>query len=90
MALGAFLTLMLLAANLSNTKLYKKNLKMTETLANGYSSESTRRELSNVYTNMTGFGWFSKILCPCALDESSLSIGRVKVMAPGVYMLKFL
>ena len=43
-----------------------------------------------MYTNMTGFGWFSKILCPCALDESSLSIGRVKVMAPGVYMLKFL
>ena len=26
-----------------------KNLKMTETLANGYSSESTQRELSNEY-----------------------------------------
>ena len=28
-------------------------------------------------TNMTGFRWFSKILNPCALDESSLFIGRV-------------
>ena len=28
-------------------------------------------------TNMTRLGWFSKNLCPCALDESSLSIGRV-------------
>ena len=28
-------------------------------------------------TNMTGFRWFSNILRPCALDESSLSIGRV-------------
>ena len=27
--------------------------------------------------NMTGFRWFSKSLHPCALDESSLSIGRV-------------
>ena len=30
-------------------------------------------------TNMTGFSWFSKSLRPCALDESSLSIGKVKV-----------
>ena len=29
-------------------------------------------------TNMTGFRWFSKILHHCALDESSLSIIRVK------------
>ena len=29
-------------------------------------------------TNMTRFRWFSKILRPCALDESSLSIGRFK------------
>ena len=30
-------------------------------------------------TNMTGFGWFSKkYLRPCALDEGSLSIKRVK------------
>ena len=35
---------MLLVANLTSTK---KHLKMTETLAHGYSSESTQRELSN-------------------------------------------
>ena len=28
-------------------------------------------------TNMTGFRFFQKSLHPCALDESSLSIGRV-------------
>ena len=31
-----------------------------------------------IYTNMTGLGWFKKKLHPCALLESSLSIGRVK------------
>ena len=38
------------------------------------------RELSESYpmnTNMTGFRWFSKIFAD-TLDESSLSIGRVK------------
>ena len=31
-------------------------------------------------TNMTGFGWFSKfILLSCAMEESSLSIGRVNI-----------
>ena len=30
-------------------------------------------------TNMTGFIWLQKYLHPCALDESSLSIGRVKL-----------
>ena len=29
-------------------------------------------------TNMIGFRWFSKILLPCALNENSLSIGKVK------------
>ena len=43
------LNLMLLAANLANTKICKKPEKITETLANGYSSESTQRELSNEY-----------------------------------------
>ena len=38
---------MLLVANLANTK----KLKITVTLANGYSSESSQRELSNVYQN---------------------------------------
>ena len=30
-------------------------------------------------TNMTGFRWFSKIVSLSALDDSNLSIGRVKV-----------
>ena len=40
---------MLLVANLSITKRHKKTGKMSETLANGYSSESIWRELSNEY-----------------------------------------
>ena len=43
------LTLMLLVANLWRYKMMQKPLKMTGTLANGYSSKSTRRELSNEY-----------------------------------------
>ena len=31
-------------------------------------------------TNMTGFGWFSKVLRLFALGERSLGIGRVNVM----------
>ena len=31
-------------------------------------------------TNTTGFGWFSKILHPCALNETSRSIVWVKSM----------
>ena len=41
------LTLMLLGANLANTKWCKKPWKITETLAHGYPSESTLWELSN-------------------------------------------
>ena len=53
---------------------------MTETVAHGYSSESSGRELYPMNTNMTEFRWFSKVFfCPCALDESSLSIVGVKV-----------
>ena len=44
-----WLTLILLLANLANTKIMRKTLKMIETLANGYSSESTHRELFNEY-----------------------------------------
>ena len=49
---------------------------MTETLAYGYSSESTNRELSNEYQGLDGF---QKSLHSCALDGSSLSIGRVNL-----------
>ena len=37
---------MLLLANLTNKKMMQKTLKMTDTLAYGYSSESTQRDLS--------------------------------------------
>ena len=50
---------------------------MTETLAYGYSSESTQVELSNEYQHDMVKMVF-KSLRPCALDESSLSIRRVK------------
>ena len=51
---------------------------MTETLAYGYSSERTQRELSNEYQTWQGYDGFQKSLRPCASDGSSLSIGRVK------------
>ena len=41
------LTLMQLVAKLINTKMMQKKLKMIETLAYGYSSESTQQDLSN-------------------------------------------
>ena len=52
---------------------------MTETLANGYSSKSTQRELSNEYVHDRVYMVlnFSR---SCALDESSLSIGRVNYL----------
>ena len=40
---------MLVVANLAVYKRMQKTLKMTETLANGYSYESTQRELSDEY-----------------------------------------
>ena len=45
----SILALMLLLANLANTKWCKNPEKMIEILANGYSSESSQRELSNEY-----------------------------------------
>ena len=66
-------TLMLLMANLANTKLMQKTLKMTETLAHVYSSPRVLSKSFPVNTNMTGFRWFSKFLHPCALDESIAS-----------------
>ena len=43
------ITLMLLAASFGQYKMMKNTLKITESLAHGYSSESTQRELSNEY-----------------------------------------
>ena len=45
------LTLMLVMANLANTKYWKKKRKNTENLAHGYLSEGTQRELPNEYLN---------------------------------------
>ena len=42
-------------------KMTQKSWKITETLACWYSYESSEWDLSNEYTNMTGFKWFSKI-----------------------------
>ena len=55
----------------------QKTCKMIETLAHGHSSQSAQRELSNEYQNDRVLIFF-KSLRPCALGESSLSIGRVK------------
>ena len=37
-------------------------------------------------TNMKGFGWFSKMLRPHALDKGNLSIGKVNIHSD---LLKF-
>ena len=55
---------------------------MTETLGNGYSSESTQRGLSNEYQLDRVSMFFQKSLHPLALDESSLSIRRVNLFMP--------
>ena len=54
---------------------------MIETLAHGYLLESTQRELSKEYQHdrCLDVVVFQKSLRPCALDASSLSIGRVNV-----------
>ena len=58
----------------------QKTLKMTETLVNGYSSESILSESYPMNTNMTGLRWFSKILLyHCALEEWSFTIGRANI-----------
>ena len=72
------LTFMLLVADLANTKWCKK----PETWLKPWHMGTHLRVLNESYpmnTNMTGFRWFSqKSLSLCALDENSLSIGRVK------------
>ena len=52
---------------------------MTETLAHGYSSERTQREVFNEYQHDRVWMVLKKSLCPCAVGEISLSIaiGRV-------------
>ena len=61
---------MLVMANLTNTKWCKKKWKKTETMANGHSSESTQRELSNEYQQDRAWMFFKSLLGPCPLEES--------------------
>ena len=73
---------MLLVANLANTK----RCKITEKLLKPWQMGTHLRVLSESYpmnTNMTGFRLFSKSLRFCALDDSSLSIGRVLMVYLG-------
>ena len=68
------LTLMLLVADLTNAKNLKNILKL-------WQMGTHLRVLSESYvmnTHMIGLDGFQKSLRPCALDESSLSIKRVK------------
>ena len=52
---------------------------MTETLAYGYSCESTQQELSNEYQHdIHVLDGFQESLGPFALDKRTLSVGRVK------------
>ena len=50
---------------------------MTETLAHGYSYESTQQDLSNENQHDRVYMLFKKALHRCVLDESSLCIVRV-------------
>ena len=67
------ISLGLLVANLTKAKWCKKSWNMTETLAY---SESILRGWIPTWQGLDGF---QKSLHLCALDESSLSIGRVKM-----------
>ena len=61
---------------------------MTETLAHG-THLTVLSESSPMNTNMTGLRWFSKKVCPCDLEENSLSIERVnrnKLERPTVFV----
>ena len=59
-----------------STQNYAKNLKNDRNPINGYLKVLSKSYPMN--TNMTWLGWLSKKLHPYALDESSLSIERVK------------
>ena len=57
----AVLTIMLVVvANLANTKLYKKTEILLKTLAHTYTHLRVLGEIYPMNTNMAGFKWFSK------------------------------
>ena len=76
------LTLMLLVADVVNTKWCKKSWKMAETLANGYSSESTWRELSNEYQEDRVYVIFKNLCFLVSVWPQALSIGWVNFTIP--------
>ena len=63
-----------------------KKKKRLKPLAYGYSSESAQRELCNDFEHGRVWDSYQKSLGPCAMDESSLSIGKVKLTSQNVYM----
>ena len=73
-------TLMLLLANLANTKLSEKPEKWLKPWHMGIHL-GVLSESYAINTNLTRFRWFSnKSLHGCAMEESSLSISRVKAL----------
>ena len=56
----------------------QNNCEMIETLAHGYLSDSTQREISNGYTH-AGLDGFQNYFHPGLLGESSLSTGKVNM-----------
>ena len=64
----------------NDAKMLKKYV--TETLAHGYSPESTKGALSNEYQHDRVLDGYEFFLYPSALDESSLSIEGVKIIFP--------
>ena len=80
---------MLLVANLANKNDAKNTLKWLKPWHMG----THLRVLSESYpinTNMTGFRWFQKTLHSYSVDESRLSIGRVKCSFQHVAFISYL
>ena len=77
------LTFMLVAANLANTKWCKKPEKWLKPWHMGTHLRALSESIPT-NTSMTVFRWFvddfKNILHPCALDERSLSVGRVRYL----------
>ena len=61
---------------------------MTETLVYRYSYESTKPDTYNEYQHDRVFNGFQNTVCPCALDELILSIGRINQLTFIVYSSK--